>query len=136
MMNSEIGFICRVLEIFSKLGISIEHLPSGIDTISVVLHTEQLEKVKDRLINGICLAVNPECIAVEEGIALIAVVGRNMVNARGTSARILTALADAGINIRMIDQGSSEINVIVGVHEVDFEHAMNAIYAAFSPDKA
>ena len=136
MMNSEIGFICRVLEIFSKLGVSIEHLPSGIDTISVVLHTDQLQKVKDRLINGICLAVNPECIAVEEGIALIAVVGRNMVNARGTSARILTALADAGINIRMIDQGSSEINVIVGVHEVDFEHAMNAIYAAFSPDKA
>ncbi len=134
MMNSEIGFVAKVLEVFAKVGCSVEHLPSGIDSISIVLSTAQLNKVKDRLINGICLAVNPECIAVEEGIALIAVVGRSMVNAHGTSARILSALAGAYVNVRMIDQGSSEMNVIIGVHEEDFEKAMRAIYTAFAPE--
>ncbi len=134
MMNAEVGFIHRVLSVFDKLGISIEHLPSGIDTISIVLSTPALNKSKDRLINEICLAVDPESIAIEDGISLIAVVGRNMVNARGTSARILTALAKADINVRMIDQGSSEMNVIIGVHDVDFEAAMRAIYAGFATE--
>lgn len=134
MMNSEVGFICKVLEVFAKAGVSIEHLPSGIDSISVILSTAQLDPIRDRLINSICLAANPECIALEDGLALIAVVGRSMVNARGTAARILTALADADINIRMIDQGSSEMNVIVGVDDKDFEEAMNAIYRAFEND--
>lgn len=135
MMNSEVGFIRRVLEVFEKAHISIEHLPSGIDSICVIMNTAQLNEVKERLINDICLASDPESISVEDDLALIAVVGRNMMGTPGTSARIFTALAKAKINVRMIDQGASEMNVIVGVHNDDFETAIRTIYKEFSNEK-
>ncbi|MBQ3638419.1 MAG: aspartate kinase [Clostridia bacterium] len=131
MMNAERGFGRKVLEAIEHEGISFEHLPSGIDTMSVVLNRSEISECRERIINRICNAVEPDAISVEEGLALIAVVGRGMIKSKGTAVRVFKAVADAGINIRMIDQGSSELNIIIGVDEGDFEKAMRAIYAEF-----
>ena len=131
MMNTETGFGRRVLEAIEKEGVNFEHLPSGIDTMSVILSTEEISAKKDRILNGICSLVEPDSITVEDGLALIAVVGRGMVKAKGTASRVFKALAWADINIKMIDQGSSELNIIIGVEETDFQSAMNAIYKEF-----
>ena len=130
-MNSEVGFIRRVLEVFEENEVSIEHVPSGIDTLSVVLETKALDKVRDRLLTRIQRSARPDSISVEDELALIAVVGRGMVKAKGTSARVFDAISNEGINIKMIDQGSSELNIIVGVAEHDFEKALTAIYNEF-----
>ncbi|MDD6799507.1 MAG: aspartate kinase [Firmicutes bacterium] len=134
MMNAELGFGRRVLEVLEKHGISFEHLPSGIDTMSVIVSTVSLSENRDRIINDICAAVDPESVSVEDGIALIAVVGRNMVKAKGTAAKVFNAITRVGTNIRMIDQGSCEFNIIIGVEEHDFERSMRAIYEEFMPD--
>lgn len=131
MMNAEKGFGRKVLEAIEKENISFEHLPSGIDTMSVVLNRAEIAESRERIINRICASVEPDAISVEEGLALIAVVGRGMVKSKGTAVRVFKAVAAAGINIRMIDQGSSELNIIIGVDEGDFEAAMRAIYAEF-----
>ena len=130
-MNQERGFGRRVLQVLENCGLCFEHLPSGIDTMSVILSTAELAPVREMVINSICTAVDPDAIAVEDGLALIAVVGRNMVKATGTAARVCHAVARAEINIRMIDQGSDEINIILGVNEEDFEPAIRAIYERF-----
>ena len=130
-MNSEVGFIRRVLEVFEENDVSVEHVPSGIDTISVVLETKALDNVRERLLTRIQRSAKPDSISVEDGLALIAVVGRGMVKAKGTSARVFDAISEAGVNIKMIDQGSSELNIIVGVEERDFEKALSAIYSEF-----
>jgi len=131
MMNSELGFGRRVLEVLEKNQISFEHLPSGIDTMCVVVATSALEKCRETIVNGICAVTEPESVYIEDGLALIAVVGRGMIRKKGTAARILTAVASRGINVRMIDQGSSELNIIIGVDDSDFEEAMRAIYEEF-----
>ncbi len=131
MMNSELGFGRRVLQVIEEAGISFEHLPSGIDTLSVVLSSKELAGKRADIMAGICKAVNPDNIYVEENLALIAVVGRGMVKAKGTSARIFAALAAADVNIRMIDQGSCEMNIIIGVDANDYVVALNAIYNEF-----
>lgn len=131
MMNSELGFGRRVLEVLEKQGISFEHLPSGIDTMSVVIAESALEGKRDTVINNICASVEPESISIESGLALLAVVGRCMKNAKGTAARIFKAIAAADISIRTIDQGSSELNIIVGVNEEDLDKALCAIYNEF-----
>ena len=131
MMNQETGFGRRVLQVVENSGICFEHLPSGIDTMSVVVNTADLAPFRDMVINNICTAVDPDAISVEDNLALIAVVGRNMVKAKGTAAKVLTAVAKAGVNIRMIDQGSCEINIILGVADDDFEKAVSAIYKEF-----
>ena len=131
MMNSAVGFGRRVLEVFEKHGMVFEHLPSGIDTMSVVISTAQIEGHRDELINELCHAVHPDCIYIDDNMALLAVVGRGMIGETGTAARVFGAIAKAGVNLRMIDQGSSEINIIVGVDENDLEKAMNAIYDEF-----
>ena len=131
MMNAEKGFGRKVLEAIEKENISFEHLPSGIDTMSVVLNRAEIAESRERIINRICASVEPDAISIEEGLALIAVVGRGMVKSKGTAVRVFKAVAAAGINIRMIDQGSSELNIIIGVDEGDFEAAMRAIYAEF-----
>jgi len=131
MMNAELGFGRRVLQAIEQNGISFEHFPSGIDTMSVVVSTKELHDKRADVMADICKAVNPENIFVEENLALIAVVGRGMVKAKGTAARIFTALANAGVNIRMIDQGSCELNIIVGVDSNDFTVALRAIYEEF-----
>ena len=131
MMNSEVSFGRRVLEIFEEYGISFEHLPSGIDTMSVVLETSLLEGRRERILNSLRRGLRPDSITVEDNVALIAVVGRGMVKARGTAARVFSAISSAGVNIRMIDQGSSELNIIIGVEEHDFDNSIRAIYSEF-----
>ncbi|MBE6533902.1 MAG: aspartate kinase [Ruminococcaceae bacterium] len=131
MMNAELGFGRRVLQAIEDNGISFEHFPSGIDTMSVVVSSKELHDKRADVMADICKAVNPENIFVEENLALIAVVGRGMVKAKGTAARIFTALANSGVNIRMIDQGSSELNIIVGVDSNDYITALRAIYNEF-----
>ena len=131
MMNSEIGFVRRVLEILEKFNLSFEHIPSGIDTMSIVLSSVALEDKEDALIAQIRKEIQPDHIEVEHNIALLAVVGRGMCKTRGTAARVFASLAHARINVKMIDQGSSELNIIIGVGESDFELATRCIYDIF-----
>ena len=131
MMNSETGFGRKVLESIEKEGISFEHLPSGIDTMCVVLNTSEIHECRERILDRICTSVEPDVMSIEDGLALIAVVGRGMVKAKGTAYRIFKACAESDINIKMIDQGSSELSIIIGVDESDFEHALRAIYSEF-----
>ena len=131
MMNSEIGFGRKLLSVLENHSIPFEHLPSGIDTMSAIVSTHELEGCRSEIVHEICLACNPDTIYVEDGLALIAVVGRGMVQSYGTAARLFSAVAAAGINIRMIDQGSSEFNIILSVEEHDFEAALKAIYNEF-----
>ena len=135
MMNSELGLGRRVLQVLEENGISFEHFPSGIDTMTVIVSTKSLQEKRGDVLAGICKNVNPENIFVEENLALIAVVGRGMVKAKGTAARVFTSLANSGVNIRMIDQGSSELNIIVGIDSNDYVTALNAIYREFVPAK-
>ncbi|MBQ9940527.1 MAG: aspartate kinase [Clostridia bacterium] len=131
MMNQELGFGRRVLEVLEKHGVSFEHLPSGIDTMSVVVAESMIKNNINDIINDLGKAVNPDNIHVETGMALIAVVGRGMIATRGTASRIFSAIGKEGINIRMIDQGSSELNIIIGVQNIDFAKTMRAIYGEF-----
>lgn len=131
MMNSEIGFVKKVLKAFETQGISIEHVPSGIDTMTVFVHQEEFEAHEQQVLADIHRMTNPDHIEVETGLALIAVVGRGMKSTRGTAGRIFSALAHANVNVKMIDQGSSELNIIIGVKDNDFEKAIKAIYDIF-----
>lgn len=131
MMNSELGFCRKVLEVLEKNGISIEHMPSGIDTLSLIFPYGQIEGKEDEVIAQIRKAVAPDHIELENGIAILAVVGRGMIRTRGTAARIFASMAHARINVKMIDQGSSELNVIIAIGESDFEEAIRKIYEMF-----
>ncbi len=131
MMNSEIGFGRKVLEILEDNELSFEHLPSGIDTMSLILPTADLEGRRDKLLTQLNRATKADSVTIEDGLALIAVVGRGMVKAKGIAARIFGAISAADVNIRMIDQGSCELNIIIGVDENDFETALKAIYNEF-----
>ena len=131
MMNAEIGFGRRVLDVLEDHGISFEHLPSGIDTMSIVVATQALEGRRDRIINSISRIVRADHVEILDGLCLIAVVGRGMVKAKGTAARVFNAVSSAGVNIRMIDQGSSELNIILGVDDDAYETALNAIFTEF-----
>ncbi len=133
MMNAEIGFGRRVLDVLEDNDISFEHLPSGVDTMSVILSSALIkdEYKRERILSSINKRVRPDSIVIEDGVALLAVVGRGMVKAKGTAARIFSSISAAGVNIRMIDQGSSELDIIIGVEEHDLEKAVNAIYNEF-----
>lgn len=131
MMNAEIGFGRRVLEVLEKERISFEHFPSGVDTMTVVVASDAIEGRREQILEALDAAVSPDTVTIEDGIALIAVVGRGMRNAKGTAARVFKAIAEKDINIRMIDQGSSELNIIIGVSDAEFKTAINAIYHEF-----
>ena len=131
MMNSEVGFCKKVLEVFEKNEISIEHMPSGLDTMTIFVHQDEFEEKEQKVIAGIHRMVEPDFLELESDLALIAVVGRGMRATRGTSGRIFSALAHANVNVKMIDQGSSELNIIIGVRNHDFDDAINAIYDIF-----
>ena len=131
MMNSELGFGRRVLEVLEMNGVNFEHLPSSIDMMSVIVKTDELAGKREKIMNEIFRLTNPDAVVIEDGFALLAVVGRGMVRSKGTAARIFCALANASINIRMIDQGSSELNIIIGVEEADYIPALRAIYKEF-----
>lgn len=130
-MNSEVGFIKRVLSILENYNVSIEHLPSGIDTVSVVIATKALEGILDDIVEDIYRKLGADTVDVHQNMSLIATVGHGMTRRMGVAAKLFTALASNGVNIRMIDQGSSEMNIIVGVENEDFETAIKAIYEAF-----
>jgi aspartate kinase len=131
MMNSEKGFGMKVLKVLFENGVSFEHMPSGIDTMSITVDSSELAPVREKVIAGIRKEVNPDHIEIEDNIALLAVVGRRMKNTRGTVARIFASMAHARINVKMIDQGSSELNVIIGVSENDLPEAIRRIYDMF-----
>jgi aspartate kinase len=131
MMNSEVGFGRKVLSAFEENGISFEHMPSGIDTMTVFVHQPEFEGKEQSVISAIRRLAEPDTIELETDLALIAVVGRGMRATRGTAGRIFSALAHANINVKMIDQGSSELNIIIGVSNADFENAIRAIYDIF-----
>lgn len=131
MMNSEIGFGRKVLQAFEENGISFEHVPSGIDTMTVFVHQDEFMHKEQKVVAGIHRLAQPDTIEIESDLALIAVVGRGMKSTRGTAGRIFSALAHANVNVRMIDQGSSEQNIIIGVANEDFENAIKAIYDIF-----
>ena len=130
-MNSEIGFGRKVLQAFEDNGISFEHVPSGIDTMTVFVHQDEFMHKEQKVVSGIHRLADPDTIDIEADLALIAVVGRGMKSTRGTAGRIFSALAHANINVKMIDQGSSELNIIIGVANADFETAIKAIYDIF-----
>ena len=131
MMNSAIGFCRKVLQVFEDNGISIEHMPSGIDTMTIFVNKNAFEEKEQKILSDIQRAVQPDHIELESDLALIAVVGRGMKSTRGTAGRIFSALAHAHINVKMIDQGSSELNIIVGVKHEDFKDAIRALYEIF-----
>ena len=131
MMNNEVGFVRRALAIVEDAGVSFDHIPTGIDSLSMVIASAELEDKLDDILEAFKVQLKPDDINVEDGIAMIAVVGRRMFRSVGTSARICGALASNGVNIRMLNQGTGEINVIVGVEAADFEKAIRAIYAEF-----
>ncbi len=135
MMNSEIGFGRKVLEVFENNGLSFEHMPSGIDTMTIFVDMKEFITKEQAVIAQLHQAVHPDVIDLEANLALIAIVGRGMKNSTGLACRVFKALADEKINIKMIDQGSSELNIIVGVKNKDFENAIEALYSAFFRDK-
>ena len=130
-MNSEIGFGRKVLQAFEENGISFEHVPSGIDTMTVFAHQDEFMHKEQKVAAALYRLAEPDSIEIESDLALIAVVGRGMKSTRGTAGRIFSALAHANINVKMIDQGSSELNIIIGVTNEDFEPAIRAIYDIF-----
>jgi aspartate kinase len=131
-MNNELGFGRRILSIFEKHGISFEHLPTGIDTMSVVVQISQLDGHEEKVCADIRDMCKPDIVEMQYGLALVATVGRGMINHIGIAGRLFSALGKAGVNVRMIDQGSSEINIIVGIDQSDLETAIRAIYAEFA----
>ena len=131
MMNSEIGFGRKVLQAFEDYGISFEHVPSGIDTMTVFVHQDEFIDKEQKVVSAIHRLADPDAIDIEADLALIAGLGRGMKSTRGTEGRIFSALAHANVNVKMIDQGSSELNIIIGVANDDFETAIKAIYDIF-----
>jgi aspartate kinase len=130
-MNSEIGFGRKVLQAFEDNGLSFEHVPSGIDTMTVFVHQDEFMRKEQKVVAALHRLAEPEAIEIESDLALVAVVGRGMKSTRGTAGRIFSALAHNNINVKMIDQGSSELNIIIGVTNEDFESAIKAIYDIF-----
>jgi aspartate kinase len=127
-MNDQVGYGMKLLGIFARHNIPFEHLPTGIDTMSVVVRTALFDPCRNLIMDEIRDEIGPELLFVEDHLAMIAVVGQGMAYSKGTAARIMKALSDARINIRMIDQGSSEINIIICVDEEDYENAIRSIY--------
>lgn len=136
LMNAEVGFVRKILSVIEHHGICIEHVPSGIDTLSVVVETEQLKNgILTDIVNEIRESVNPDYVHVIENVSLIATVGHGMSRRSGTAAKLFSSLAAEGINIQMIDQGSSELNIIIGVANSDYEKCLKTIYNAFVPNE-
>ncbi len=129
-MNGQTGFGARLLYIFSRNGVPFEHCPTGIDTISVVVNSSAFDAKRDDILREIKNELSPDFITIEKNLAAIAVVGEGMISVKGMAAKVFTSLAEAGINIRMIDQGSDELNIIIGVDESDYEKSIKALYAA------
>ena len=131
MMNNDIGFTRKLLSVLENLNMSFEHLPSGIDTMTLIIADTEIGGKLQELVGGIREAVSPDRLEIQSDLALIATVGHGMAYKPGTASRLFTALSRVGVNIKMIDQGSSELNIIVAVAGEDYEKAINAIYEEF-----
>ncbi len=134
MMNSQVGYARRILSVLEHYKISFEHMPSGIDTLSIVVADKDIEGLEEKIIRKIYGTMCVEKVEIINELSLIATVGHGMSRKRGTASRLFKALSDADVNIRMIDQGSSELNIIVGVETADYETAIKAIYKEFIKD--
>ena len=132
LMTLENDFFRKLVSVFETNDISIEHMPSSIDSISVIVPSSQVDSKLKKLLEEIRIYCKPDNITTYPNMALVAVVGRGMISTKGISGKIFTALANAGVNIRMITQGSSELNIIVGIENEDFDKAVEAIYRAFN----
>lgn len=130
MMNGEIGFVAKLLNIFVSYGISFDHCPSGIDTVSIIVSTSALVHVRNEILHEIETQLHPDKVSIEDDLALIAIVGQGMISTKGTAAHIFHIIADANINIRMIDQSSNELNIIIAVSETEYELAVQSLYHA------
>ncbi len=131
-MNSEPGFIRHALKIVEKYGITVEYITSSIDSFSIVVATKQIEFSLHDLTADLNEVLNPDRIKVDHGISLIAVVGRRMAWNVGVSGRLFATLGEHSINIRMIEQGSDEINIIIGVDDKDFKKTIRVLYDSFT----
>ena len=130
-MGGEFGFAARVFKCLDNYAIHTEHLASGIDTMSHIVSTKELNSKMDELVTELHRVTDADNITVDTGLALVAVVGRGMKESKGTAARIFSAISGAGVNVRMIDQGSSELNIVVAIYESDYEKTIQAIYNEF-----
>ncbi len=128
LMNKEIGFARKILSVLENREISFEHMPGGVDTLSIIIDKKVLGEKLDLIISEIKEAVSPDTIKISDNMAMIAVVGGSMTSTPGIAARFFSALAQQSINVRMINQGSSDISIIIGVEEQDCENAIRAIY--------
>jgi len=131
LMNTDKGFLRKIISVFETNDIQIEHMPSSIDSISIIVSDKELNSKINKVMEEINIYCNPDNIVTYPQMSLIAVVGRGMIQTKGISARVFSALSENGVNIRMISQGSSELNIIIGVENKDFERAISAIYYAF-----
>ena len=131
-MHNEVGFGYRLLRVLNRYNISLEHVPSGIDTMSLVISDLKLKEHLEPVLREIQRDCEPQSLELHSNMALIATVGKGMVRSQGVAARLFSALYEAGVNVRMIDQGSSEMNIIVGVESEDLNKAVKAIYHAFA----
>lgn len=131
MMNQEIGFVRKILTVLEANRISFEHMPSGIDTLSIIIDDRHLDGKLYKVLSEIRENCSPDTIEAYPNMAMVAIVGQSMVHTPGVAARIFFALAKKGINIRMINQGSSEISIIIGIENGDYENAIRAIYGSF-----
>ena len=131
LMNSELGFCRKVLSILENKGVSFENMPAGIDTVCLVIDSSKLNNKLNEIVDEIKMQCNPDSIEVNPNMSVIATVGRGMAKTPGIAAKIFNAVYEANINIKMIDQGSSEMNILIGIDNSDFEKATNAIYNAF-----
>ena len=130
-MSNEVGTVRKALTIFERYGVSIEHIPTGVDSFAVVVNGTDVKDTIYSIVADIQHEIRPDVVKVVDGLALISVVGRNMSRRAGTSGMIFGALGKAGINIRMITQSSQEISIILGVNNEDFERAIKVIYDTF-----
>lgn len=130
-MDKDIGYCRRLLTILESNGVAFEHMPSGIDSISLVIDDLELENKIDTILEEIEKQCNPDSLIVHPNMALMAVVGEGMIRTKGISAKVFSALEKNKINIRMINQGSSELSIIIGVENEDFENAIRSVYKAF-----
>jgi aspartate kinase len=130
MMNKEVGFARKLLGIFETKGVSIEHMPSSIDSMSVVVSNEEISDKSESILEEIRRILEPDTVEVEPDLALIAVVGEGLSHQVGQAAKVFIALRDANVNVRIIDQGSSEFNIIIGVDNSDYEKAIRSLYTA------
>ncbi len=131
LMNKEHGFGRKVLSVFEEHGVSWEHMPTGIDTISIIVRDDELRGEADAIVDDLCKQLDPDEVVVTNGLAIIATVGQGMNHHVGVAARLTGAIAKANVNLRVIDQGSTEMNIIIGVEEQDLEKSVRAIYEAF-----